>query len=131
MNFSYFPYDISASNLRPISHRLQNVFDPTNMDYHPAGPIVKFVTNFIDSFVEQIGFDHDLKIFAVLRDEDGAARRLQVTLKKDAANVAIPEIGPPLQEWDIFFAHGRLPESAVSGILKRTHHAGDITERGA
>ena len=27
-------------------------------------------------------------------------------------------------------AHGRLPERAVGGVLKRTHHAGDIAQRG-
>ena len=52
-------------------------------------------------------------------------------MQKNAAHLAIPEIGPALQKRHIFAAHGRLPEGAISGVLKRTHHAGNVAQHGA
>jgi len=107
------------------------VFDAADRNDDPGRPIVQLVPNFINGFIEQVGFDHDLKVLAVFRDEDGVACCLQVALQKEAAHVTIPEIGPPFQKWHILFAHGRLPKRAVGGVLKGPHHAGDITEGGA
>src|SRR5262249_32553199 len=63
--------------------------------------------------------------------EDGVASCLQIALQKHTAHVTIPEIGPALEEWHILLAHGRLPESAVGSVLERSHHAGNITQRGS
>ena len=62
------------------------------------------------------------------RNEQRIGRCGEIALQKRAADFAIPNVGPFFQEWDILLAHGRLPERAVSSILERAHHPGDITQ---
>src|SRR5439155_2097404 len=45
-------------------------------------------------------------------------------------HLAIPKIGPAFEKWSVFHAHRGLPEGAVSCILKRAHHAGDVAQGG-
>src|SRR2546423_12060111 len=81
-----------SKNLRD----LQNVLDPANWNEHPVGTVIQFVSDFVHSFIEQIGFQHDLKILAVVRHENCPRGCLKVTLQKHAAGLAIPEISPAL-----------------------------------
>ena len=85
--------------------------------------MVQLVTDFVNRFVEQVRLEHHLQIAFVLRNEDGTGCCVQITLQEDAAHLPIPEIGPMFEEGNILPAHGRLPERAVGGVLKRTHHA--------
>src|SRR5436305_3067244 len=109
----------------------QNMLDAADRDDNPRGAVVELVADFVNGFVEQVGFEHDLKVFAVFRNENRVTGRVQIALQKDAAHLAVPQIGPTLQERPAFLTHGWLPKRAVSGILKRTHHACDIAQRGA
>src|SRR5216110_2083600 len=81
--------------------------------------MVELIADFVNGFVEQIGFEHDLKVVAIFRNENRAIGRVQIALQKHAAHLAIPQIGPALQKRHVFLAHSWLPKRAVCGILKR------------
>ena len=98
--------------------RFQNVFDAADGDDDPVGAVVELVADFVDGFIKQIGFEKDLEIVGVLRDEARAGGRLQIFLEKDAAHLAIPNVGPALEKRHVFGTHGRLPKRAVGGVLK-------------
>src|SRR5205085_1161166 len=49
-------------------------------------------------------------------------------LKKRAAHLAIPDVGPMLEKRNVFGSRSRLPEGAVCCVLKRAHHTGDVAE---
>src|SRR5438105_2399472 len=108
--------------------RFQNVFDAANWNDNPVGAIVELVTDFVDSFVEEIGFEKNLEIVGILRDKHRTGSGLQITLEKGAAHLAIPNVGPTLEKGNVFCAHGGLPERAVGGVLKRAHHPGDVAQ---
>src|SRR5262249_5148985 len=110
------------------SGRFQNVFDATDGDDDPVGAVVELVTDFVDGFIEEVSFEKNLEVLGIGRDEDGVRRCLQIILEKGAAHVAIPEVGPAFEKRHIFGAHPRLPERAVSRVLKRAHHAGDVAQ---
>src|SRR5438552_16456810 len=81
----YQPLATRSTKTRTIcSHCSQNVFDTANGDDDPAGTMVQFVADFVNGFIEQVGFEHDLKIVAVFRDENRAGGGLQIALQKDA-----------------------------------------------
>src|SRR5438552_17875327 len=89
--------------------RFQNVFDAADGDDDPVGTVVEFVTDLINSFVEEIGFEKNLEVVRILRDEYRAGRGPQITLEKSAAHLAIPDVGPVFEERNVFGAHGLLP----------------------
>ena len=103
---------------RLVLTRFQNVFDPANRNDDPIGPVVEFVANFVDGFIEQISLQEYLQVVGILRNEDGAGGRLQIALQENRALLTIPKSGPTFQKWHVFGAHGRLPESAIGSVLK-------------
>src|SRR6266550_8713126 len=91
-NLDFFQSAVICEICGSFSCRFQNVFDASDRDDDPAGTIIQFVADFIHGFVEQIGFEHDLKVFAVFRDENRASSPVQIALQKDAAYLAVPEV---------------------------------------
>ena len=51
---------VRRRNMASESRRFQNVFDATDGNNGPTRPIVELVADFVNGFIEQIGFDHDL-----------------------------------------------------------------------
>ena len=107
------------------------MLDPADRNHDPIGPMVQFVADFVDRFVEQIRLQQNRQIAFLLRKKTRARGRSQIALEKRRAHLPIPKIGPVFQERHIFRPHRRLPERAVGGVLKRPHHPGDIAQRGA
>ena len=68
------PRDACATRSEKILrlHGFQDVFDSANRNDDPIRPIVQFVADFVDRFVEQIGFEAVLQIGFAARDEKGA-----------------------------------------------------------
>ena len=105
------------------------MFDAADWDDYPVWTIVQFVADFVDGFVEKIGFEKNLEVVEILGNERGVSRCIQVVLEELAAHQSIPDVGPTFEKRNIFGAHRRLPQRAVSGVLKRAHHPGDVTQR--
>jgi hypothetical protein len=46
----------------PTLSRFQNVFDAADRDDDPIGPIIQFVADFVDRFIEEISLEKNLKV---------------------------------------------------------------------
>src|SRR5207244_12901927 len=88
----------SAKSVEHFLSGFENVLDAANRDNDPIGAVVEFVADLVDGFVEQVRFEHDLEIVGILRDEGRFGGGGEITLQKDAAHLAIPEIGPTFEE---------------------------------
>src|SRR5207237_4402452 len=86
------------------SRWFQNVLNAANGNDNPVGAIVELVTDFVDSFVEEISFEKNLEIVGILRDKHRTGSGLQITLEKGAAHLAIPNVGPTLEKRNVFCA---------------------------
>src|ERR1700730_11002241 len=117
--------------LTVLSGRFQNVFDAADGDDDPVWAVVELVADFVNGFVEEVGFKKNLEVVRILRNKGRVGGGLQVFLKEDAAHLSIPNVGPVFEKRDVFASHGWLPKSAVSRVLKRAHHSGDIAQRRA
>jgi len=53
------------------------VADAADRNHDPLRPVVQLVADFVDGLVEEVGFEHHLQVFFVLRDEDCAGCGLQ------------------------------------------------------
>src|SRR3989442_15624934 len=82
--------------------RAQNMLDAADGNDDPVGAVVKFVADFVDGFVGEISFEHDLEVVGSLRDEYGAGSGAQITVQKNATDVAGTEDGPALRERHVF-----------------------------
>ena len=51
------------------------MLDAADRDDNPRGAVVELVADFVNGFVEQVGFEHDLKVVGVFRDEDRVGGR--------------------------------------------------------
>src|SRR4051812_36374968 len=95
---------------RRQSALLQDVLDAANRDHDPIRTIVQLVADFVDRFVEQVSFEHDLEVVFIARHERRPRRRLKIAHKKSAAHLPIPEISPALEEGHVLWPHRRLPQ---------------------
>src|SRR6186997_3461783 len=80
------------------SARLKNMFDAANGNHHPIGSIVKLVADLVNSLIEEISFEEDLKVVRLLRHKDRAGGGLQITVQKHATHLAVPHVSPTFEK---------------------------------